>query len=47
MTYEEALDFCKNSPETAATILMRLDRHEDDLITANAVLLEIRKLSLT
>ncbi len=41
MTYEEAVDFCKNSPEIAATILMRLDKLEDDLIKANA---EIKRL---
>jgi len=36
MTYEEAVDFCKNSPEIAATILMRLDQLEEDLVKANA-----------
>ncbi len=41
MTYEEAVDFCKNSPEIAATILMRLDQLEEDLVKANA---EIKRL---
>jgi transposase len=41
MTYEEAVVFCKNSPEVAATILMRLERLEEDLFKANA---EIKRL---
>jgi len=41
MTYAEAVDFCKNSPEIAATILMRLEQLEEDLIKAN---IEIKRL---
>ena len=41
MTYEEAVDFCKNSSEIAATILMRLVQLEEDLLKANA---EIKRL---
>ena len=41
MTYEEAVDFCKNTPEIAATILMRLDQLEEDLVKANT---EIKRL---
>jgi transposase len=41
MTFEETVDFCKNTPEVAATILMKLAQLEEDLIKANV---EIKKL---
>jgi len=41
MTFDEAVDFCKNTPEIAATILMKLAQLEEDLIKANS---EIKRL---
>jgi len=41
MTFDEAVDFCKNSPEIAATILMKIAQLEEDLIKANV---EIKRL---
>jgi len=41
MTFDETVEFCKNSPEIAATILMKIAQLEKDLIKANA---EIKRL---
>ncbi len=41
MTFDETVDFCKNNPEIAATILMKIAQLEEDLIKANA---EIKRL---
>ena len=41
MTFDEAVDFCKNNPEIAATILLKISQLEEDLIKANA---EIKRL---
>ena len=41
MTYEEAVGICINTPEVAATILMKSARLEEDLIKAND---EIKRL---
>lgn len=41
MTFDEAVDFCKNNPEIAATVLMKIVQLEEDLIEANA---EIKRL---
>ena len=41
MTFDETVDFCKNNPEIAATILMKIAQLEEDLIKANT---EIKRL---
>jgi len=41
MTFDETVEFCKNNPEIAATILMKIAQLEEDLIKANA---EIKRL---
>ena len=41
MNFDESVDFCKNSPEVAATVLMKITQLEENLIKANA---EIKRL---